>query len=140
MWEILKAEFRYTRGALIVGYIIALLFLIFAIVSENYGLYNFMWNTAIVYLILMGILASATINEKRYRLYAMLPVTPHQIALMDGLYVLFVQLGMSLLWLIYLLATTGTVTRELLWLMLANNATILSLITIIGIHYHLGFF
>jgi hypothetical protein len=94
----------------------------------------------VTYFILMGIVAGQAIGEKRYRYYATLPVTPSEIALVDVLYVLLVQLPMFFLWILFLLLHPEQATSESIWAMLANNPIILSVATIVGIHYHLGFF
>jgi hypothetical protein len=140
MWQILKAEFRYTRDAVIFAYAVAVLFLIAAINIDGWGFYNFMWNTTISYFILMGILGFTTINEKRYRLFTMLPLQPRDIALVDGVYILLVQLGMSLLWILYLLFRPDEIQPGTVWLIMANNALILTILTLFGTHYHAGFF
>jgi len=140
MWQILKTEFRYTRDALIIAYLITAAFFVIALLRDNYGIYNFMWNTTIIYFIFMGITFSVYVNERRYRFFATLPVTPEEITIVDGLYVLLVQLGMCVFWLLYLVFRPETITSQVLWAMLANSATILSLVTVFGIHYHLGFF
>jgi len=140
MWPILKAEFRYTRDALILTYTIAVLFLIAAVLIESWGFYNFMWNTTITYFIFMWIVGAAGINEKRYRLYTVLPVQPKEFAVVDTLYVLIVQLGMSVLWVLYLLFKPDEIMPGTLWLIVANNALILIVITMFGVHYHAGFF
>src|SRR5262245_39346490 len=139
MWRILRAEFRYTRDALIVAYLVAVLFLILAVNVEGWGFYTFMWSTTITYFIYMWITGSATINEKRYRLLSVLPVRPQEVALVDGLYVLLVQLGMSVLWILFLLFKPEEIRPETVWVILANNALILTVITLFGIHYHQGF-
>src|SRR5262245_3628697 len=97
MWQILKIELRYTRDALIVGYMIAAIFFTLAVVYD-WGVYNYMWSTTMTYFILLGIVGGQAIGEKRYRYYAALPVTPSDIALVDVLYILLLQLGMFLLW------------------------------------------
>jgi hypothetical protein len=138
MWKVLKAELQYTRDVLIVVYTIAVLFWVVAIYAD-WAIYNYMWNTTITYFILMGILASVTMNEKRYRFHSALPVTPMQLVIADGLYIILAQIPMCILWIALLLYRSDG-TAETLWAMLANNATILSVTTIFGIHYHLGFF
>jgi len=40
------------------------------------GIGGLVWNTTIVYFILMGIIGSVGIAEKRYRFHSALPVTP----------------------------------------------------------------
>lgn len=139
MWQILKAEFRYTSYALIVAYSIAILFLVAAL-RGDWGFYNYMWNTTIVYFIFMGLTGTMTFNEKRYRLYSMLPVRPDDIGVADGLYVLLVQFGMSVLWIFYLLCKPNEIEPGAVWMIVANNALILTVITLLGIHYHAGFF
>jgi hypothetical protein len=140
MWQILKAEFSYTRDALILAYTIAAIVLVLALTVNGWDIYDYMSNTTVVYFILMGILGIGTINEKRYRYLSTLPVSPQELAIVDGLYVIFVQFGMVLLWMLYLLISRESLTPEVLWAMIANSASILSVITIVGIHYHLGFF
>jgi hypothetical protein len=92
------------------------------------------------YFIFMGIVGSMGINEKRYRLYTMLPLRPQEVLVADMLYVLIVQLGMSALWILYLLFKPEDIQRETLGVVLANNALILTVIMLFGIHYHLAFF
>jgi hypothetical protein len=99
-----------------------------------------MWNTTIVYFILMGILGASTFNEKRYRYYTILPVTPQDVAIADGLCVLLVQLGMSVLWIWFLLFRPENLGKETLWVIVANDAVIQIVVTLFGIHYHAGFF
>jgi hypothetical protein len=140
MWQILKTELNYTRAPLIVGYVIASLFLVAAVVIDDWGFYNYMWNTTIAYFILMGIAGSLTINEKRYRLLAILPVTPQDVAVADGLYCLLVQLGMSMLWILFLLFRPEHLSHQVIWLGVSNIATIQIITTLFGIHYHAGFF
>src|SRR5215831_14809665 len=139
MWQILKAELSYWRDALILIYFIATAFLIVAVVA-NWDIYNYMWNTTTIYFIFMGIVGATQIHEKRYRYHSTLPIKPLDLVGVDALYVLLVQLGMLVLWILYMLLKGVSVTSELFWVMLANNATILSITTLFGIHYHLNFF
>jgi hypothetical protein len=99
-----------------------------------------MWNTTIAYFILMGITGSLTINEKRYRLLTILPVTPQDVAVADGLYCLLIQLGMSMLWILFFLFRPEHMSHEVIWLAASNIATIQIITTLFGIHYHAGFF
>ena len=95
---------------------------------------------SITYFIFMSIAGGITINEKRYRYHSALPVTARELAVADVLYVVLVQAGMSVLWIVYLFFRRESATSEALWAMTANNATIVSVITLLSIHYHLSFF
>jgi hypothetical protein len=73
-------------------------------------------------------------------LFASLPVRPQEIAIVDVLYVFLVQFGMSFLWIVHLLFRPEEIRSNTLWVMVANNALILTVITLFGIHNHAGFF
>src|SRR5262249_40925290 len=134
------AELDYWSDALILTYTIAAGFMVGAILIDGWGFHNLMWNTTITFFIFMGIAASTTFNEKRYRLFNILPVRPLDVAVADALYVLLVQLGMSVFWIVYLLFRPEQAGLETLWLVISSNALILTVITIFGIHYHAHFF
>src|SRR5262245_752337 len=136
MWQILKAELHYWRDALILLYAIAAVFLVAAVLIDSWGFGSFMWSTTIAYFIFMAIAGADTFNEKRYRLFNILPVRPIDVAVADAMYILLVQIGMSLLWIIYLLFRPEQMGSGTLWVMVSNNALILTVITIYGIHYH----
>ena len=140
MWQILKAELGYWRDGLILTYTIAAGFLVAAVLIDSWGFYNLMWNTTITYFIFMGIVGGGAFNEKRYRLFNILPVRPLDVAVADALFVLLVQLGMPLLWIIYLVVKPEQVRPETLWVMVSDSAMILTVITIFGIHFHAHFF
>lgn len=140
MWQILKAEFGYTRDALVITYVIAALFLIPATTLAGWDIYDYMSNTTIVYFIFMGIAGASSINEKRYRYHSMLPVPPQHLAIGDALYVTAVQCGMVALWLACALLRPVPLSFGLLGDMITNSAVIVSIVTLFGIHYHLSFF
>src|SRR5215471_8565793 len=117
MWQILKAELSYWRDALILIYLVAAAFLIVAVV-DDWNIYNYMWNTTIIYFVFMGIVGATQINEKRYRYHSTLPIKPLDLVGVDALYVLFVQLGMLVLWILYILLKGVSLTSELFWVML----------------------
>lgn len=140
MWQILKTEFSYTKNWLLIVYAIALAFFMLAAYWENWNIFEYTRITALTYFIAMGVAGSEGDKEKRTRCYASLPITPRQIALIDFLYITFVQLGMFALWLGLLLFKPESATARTFWGLLAQNGFILSLITIFIIHTHLGFF
>ncbi len=140
MWHILKTELDYTKEGLMVGYAIALLFFIAAVIWEDWGISRYMISTAITYFITIGIVGSEGDTEKRTRYHAVLPVTPRQRAVVDLLYITLVQAGMFLLWLCMLVFKSSSATAPTFWSMFSLNGLILSLIAIFIIHTHFGFY
>ena len=140
MWQILKAELDYTKESWMFAYVITLLFFIAAVYLESWDIFGYTANTTIVYFITMAIVGSEADKELRTRYYALLPIIPQQLAIMDLLYVTLFQLGMFLLWLCLLIFKTESATAGTLWGMLSQNGFILSIITIFIIHHHLGFY
>lgn len=140
MWQILKAEFNYTRTVLLIAYAIALAFFIMAAYWERWNIFEYTSNTAITYFIAIGVLGSEGDKEKRTRGYAGLSITPWQIALVDFLYVTLVQLGMFARWLCLLIFKPESATAKTFWGLIAQNGFILSVITVFIIHHHLGFY
>jgi hypothetical protein len=140
MWQILKAELDYTKEGLMFAYAITALFFVAAAYWESWNIFGFMANTTITYFIAMGILGSEADAEKRTRFLAGLPMTPHQLAIIDLLYVTLVQLGMVLFWTSLLLFKPEGTTPQTFWGMLSQNGLVLSVITIFIINTHLGFY
>jgi len=140
MWQILKAELDYTKESWMFAYVITLLFFIAATYWESWDVFGYAANTTIVYLITMAIVGSEADKEQRTRYYALLPIVPQQLAIMDLLYVTFFQLGMFLLWLCMLLFKPANATASTVWGLLSQNGLLLSVVTIFIIHHHLGFF
>jgi hypothetical protein len=140
MWQILKTELDYTKEGLMFAYAISTIFFIAAVYWKSWDIFSYMTNTTIVYFITLGIVGSEEDKELRTRYYALLPVLPQQLAIMDLLYVTLFQLGMVLLWLCMLLFKPESATIKTLWGMLSQNGLLLSVITIFIMHHHLGFF
>jgi hypothetical protein len=140
MWQILKTEFDYTKEGLMVGYAIALLFFIGAVIWEDWGISRYMISTAITYFITIGIIGSEGDKEQRTRLHAALPITPRQRAVVDLLYITLVQAGMFLLWLCMLVFKSSSATASTFWSMVSLNGLLLGLMAIFIIHTHIGFY
>ncbi|MGH7598135.1 MAG: hypothetical protein ACREOI_17420 [bacterium] len=140
MWHILKTELDYTKEGLLFAYAITLLFFCAALYWESWNIFSFMANTTITYFIAMAILGSEADGEKRTRLLAGLPITPHQLAMVDLVYVTLFQLGMVVFWIGLLLFKPEEAIPRTFWGMLSQNGLVLSVITIFIIHTHLGFY
>ncbi len=140
MWQILKTELDYTKEGLIVGYAIALLFFIAAMMWENWDISSFMISTAITYFITIGIIGSEGDKEKRTRYHAALPVTPRERAAVDLLYITLVQAGMFVLWLGMLIFKSSSASASTFWSMLSLNGLLLGLMAILIIYTHFGFY
>lgn len=138
MWQILKTELDYTKEGLMVGYAIALLFFIAAMMWEDWGISRYMLSTAITYFITIGIIGSEGDKEQRTRYHAALPLTPQQRAMSDLLYITLVQAGMFVLWLCMLIFKSSSAST--FWSMFSLNGLLLGLITIFIIHTHFGFY
>jgi hypothetical protein len=135
-----QTELDYTKEGLMFAYAISMLFFIVAAYWESWDIFSYTANTTIVYFITLGIVGSEEDKELRTRYYALLPVVPQQLAIMDLLYVTLFQLGMFPLWLGLLIFKPESATAGTLWGMLSQNGLLLSVITIFIIHHHLGFF
>src|SRR5574341_762849 len=140
MWHILKTELDYTKGSLMFAYAITLLFFMAAAYWESWDIFSYTANTTIVYFITLAIVGSAEDKELRTRYYALLPIVPQQLAMMDLLYVTLFQLGMFPLWLGMLIFKPESATAGTLWGMLSQNGLLLSVITLFIIHHHLGYY
>lgn len=140
MWQILKAEFKYTGAWLLIVSAIALAFFTLAAYWEGWSIFDYTRITATTYFVAIGVIGSEGDKEKRTRCYARLPITPRQMALSGFLYITVVQLGMFLLWLSLLIFKPESATAKTFWGLLAQNGFILSLITVFIIHHHLGFY
>jgi hypothetical protein len=140
MWQILKTELDYTKEGLMVGYAIALLFFIAAMMWEDWGISRYMLSSAITYFITIGIIGSEGDKEQRTRYHAALPLTPQQRAMSDLLYITLVQAGMFVLWLCMLIFKSSSATASTFWGMLSLNGLLLSLMAILIIHTHFGFY
>jgi hypothetical protein len=140
MWQILKAEFHYTKHGLMIAYTIAIFFFIAAALWRNWGVFGYMANTAIIYFITMGIIGAEGDNEKRVRYLTRLPFTPQQLGLIDLIYVTLFQLGMFLLWAMLLFFKPHRAIAATFWGMFSLNGLLLSLINVFIIHTHLGFY
>jgi hypothetical protein len=140
MWQILKTELDYTKEGLMVGYAIALLFFIAAMMWEDWGISRYMLSTAITYFITIGIIGSEGDKDQRTRYHSALPVTPRQRAVVDLLYITLVQAGMVLLWLSMLIFKSGSAIMPTFWSMFSLNGLLLSLMAIFIIHTHFGFY
>ena len=58
MWLILKSELQYTQVGLLIGFTIAVCFLLGAIFADAWSVLGLMLNTSIVFFISIGILVS----------------------------------------------------------------------------------
>lgn len=140
MWKIFNAEIRYHKLVLTIAYTIAMLFFVAAALWRDWDIFGYMANTAITYFIAMGVIGSESDKEKRVRYHAGLPVTPTQLGLVDLIYVTLFQFGMILLWVILLFFKPQSATATTIWGMLSLNGLLLSLVNVLIIHTHLGFY
>jgi len=140
MLRILEAEFSYTKNGLMLSYLIAIVFLIAALMWDFVDIFGFTTHTTINYFIFMGVLGSESDKEKRSRLYASLPVSWQTAPLIDLIYVGLCHAGMVILWLAFLAIGYDRITERTIWGLLSLNGFILSLIVVFIIHTHLGFF
>jgi len=137
MLRILEAEFSYTKNGLMLSYLIAIVFLIAALMWDFVDVFGFTTHTTINYFIFMGILGSESDKEKRTRLYASLPVLRRTLPM---IYVGLYHAGMVILWIVFLMIGDDHISARTVWGLLSLNGFILSLIVMFIIHTHLGFF
>lgn len=139
MWLILKAELAYVRNGLLIGFSIAVCFLLGALIFNAWSGLGFMLNTSIIYFISIGTLGSEADKEKRTRLHASLPIQPRQIGWAEQSHLLFFQLAMIVLWLIHAAATARSIDAEMVASMLSVTGLLLAGINVFVAHTHLKF-
>ena len=139
VWVILKAEIVYSRTALMVVFAIILGFFTIGLLLGT-GLYGFMSNTAVTYLIAVAAMGSESDKERRDRLYMLLPSPVAVVSILRVLFVILFQLIILGLWGLYGLMTGGSLDSGTLPLLVSANAAVLILIGLFVIYHDLGFF
>lgn len=140
MWRLMQAELNYVKSYLMIGYTISIMFFLSALIWKQVDIFIFATHTSINYFIWMGICGSESDKEKRTRYLSVVPMPRRNVCLTDLLFVNLFQGGMVVLWVMLLLIRPETGTANTPWGLVSLNGLILSLIAVLMIHTHLGFF
>ena len=140
MWKILKADFDYNIDGLMVLYGIGISLFIAGFIWDSFDVNLLSGITIISYWVIIGNLGKREDNEKRDRFITLLPIPIRQIGRARNIYLITVQSGLFLLWLISLwlnpLPTKEIILRDLISL----NALVFVFMIPFIIFHDLGYF
>ena len=135
----LKADFSYNKGGLILLFGIGLILFLMSILWEIFELFVFVGIMTMLFWIIMAMIGAEEDKEKRERMQSLLPVPIKQFGISRHLFVAISQMSMFLLWVILLFVTQppeiGTAFRD----MLCINALIFIVINIFVIFHDLKY-
>ena len=135
--KIIFNEIKYNWWIYTIGYVMALIFLILFLITGREIEKFMIVTTGIFHLILIstGIRFS---QEKRERLWGILPITLSSVARAQIWFLIFFQSGILLLWLVFFLVHYSITETEIWFGMLTANALILLIVFLFNINYNLG--
>ena len=140
MFKIIFSELEYYKYFFI--FIYGLMFLLFlgTIKYDHIDLYSYMSNSSIIFYISIGIVGSASDNEKRERFQSLLPFSVKTMGKQRLLFVIFYQTSVFLLWLVIYVMGYIPENSALIWTMISINMFNLILICLFVIYTDLGFY
>jgi hypothetical protein len=140
MWKIFRAELIYNKWSLISVFGI-LFFLGMSSLLQKWGdAYIFAVITMLILFITVGITGAASDKEKRDRFHRLLPVSLKTQIRVRTLWLIWIELGMYLIWIVYfLIEPTDSVIQALL-AMFTFGAVFLNALLSFCIFHDLGYF
>jgi len=139
MWHTLKADLDYYKFSLLIGMSIGVLIAIVLLALGFADLNILMTNSFFVYFINIGIIGADADKDKRNRHDTLLPLSIRETAVSRMLFVIFFQLGLLLLWLIFLMFSGEEITTRTICRLFSANAMNLAIVALFVIHHDLGF-
>jgi hypothetical protein len=140
MGKILKAEFTYNLTAILIGYSIVFLALLVGLIGGMDNIHNLIPVAFITFFISVGIMGSESDKEKRDRLLTSLPIPIKQYSLARLLFVIFYQLGMFLLLLLFYLFKVTSENAPIFWDIVTMNSYTLIFISFFILYSDLKFY
>jgi len=139
MWKMLKADFNYNKGGLIIFFGIGVILLLMSVIWEFFEFFVFVGIMTMLFWIIMAMIGAEEDKENRERMQALLPVPIKRFEIGRLLFVVITQTVMFLLWVILLFTTRpmeiGPAFRDILCI----NALIFIVIMIFVIFHDLKY-
>ena len=141
MRHILKAEFEYNKVGFLVSYVIvAVLFTLEALLGDRWDVYDIVDNSAVVYLISLGIIGSHSDKERRDRMHSLLPVSVRQVSIARLLFCLIYQATFFAVWFVVYLVTLADTNPDAIWSLITINGLALTALVLFVIFSDLKHF
>jgi len=126
MGKILKAEFKYNMAGILISYSIVLIAFLVSLIGDMDDVYDLFSVTFVTFFISIGIMGGESDKEKRDRFLTSLPIPLKQYSIARLLFVIFYQLGMfSILVIFYLLKVTPENVSAFWDIMKMNSYTLI---------------
>lgn len=140
MWQLLKTEFEYNKGIVLIAYSLTFLMLIFCWKWDVGGVYLLSASTTVIFFFCIPIMASRSDKEKRDRLHAALPMMLKQTSVSRLLFMVLFQGGIFFIWsIIYFLDHFGH-DNQAIWTMITTSAFVIIVIEFFALYHDLGYF
>jgi len=140
MIKVLKEDFLYHKWVFIILYGIGFLIIFLDCIGNSMDIDILMGTTTMAYLISLWILAATEDGEKRERFQSQLPLSIKEFGFYRLIFVVLIQMGIVMLWLLHMFLKYTDDWPRLLLNMFANNGYNLLIILLFAIFGDLGCF
>ncbi|MFO7889848.1 MAG: hypothetical protein R6V04_05865 [bacterium] len=130
MWKIFKGDLSYYKSGVFILYGTGMIFFVMAAVWNFFDIYIFSSTMIMVFWVVTAMMGVNEGTEKHIRIYSLLPVSVKDFARARMLFLLFLQGGIFLLWLIFIIISNMESKWQVLKDILVMNAIVFIVVNI----------
>ncbi len=139
MWNILKGDFSYYKSGTCILYGMGMIFFMMAAVWNLIDIYIMSGTLVILFWLMAAIMGANEDKEKHIRRHSLLPVSVKEIGKARLLFLLFLQGGIFLMWMVLLVIERGEHKGQILRDLLVMNAMVLIVVNIFSLYHDLKY-